>query len=59
MKFDFKVFAKNVPAVCIVSGVALIIVSKVADLGGGLIALGVLLIIAGIGLQILYLYRRY
>jgi hypothetical protein len=59
MNFDFKVFARSVPAICIVGGIALIVISKVSELGGGLIALGVLLILAGIGLQILYIYMKY
>ena len=54
MKFDFKVFAKSVPAICIVSGVLCIIISK-ASSDVSLVALGVLLIISGSGLQILYL----
>ena len=57
MKFDFKVIAKNMPMACVVSGVALVVVSCVPNgLGFGVGFLGVLLIFAGIGLQILYMY---
>jgi len=59
MNFNFEVFAKSVPAICIVSGVALIIVATVSHLGGGLVGLGVFLLISGIGLQVLYLYLKY
>ena len=56
IKFKFSVFTKSFPGICLVSGLALVIISKLADLGSGLIALGVLLIFAGIGLYIYYLY---
>lgn len=59
MNFKFSVITKTVPGACIVGGIALIFVSKVADLGGSLIALGVFLLIVGIGLQALYLYLKY
>jgi len=59
MNFDFKAITKTVPGVCIVGGIALTIISKVADLGGSLFALGVFLLIAGIVLQVIYLYLRY
>ena len=58
MKFDFKVFAKSVPAICIVSGIACIVISQ-GNTGVSLVTLDIFLIIAGIGLQILYLYLRY
>ena len=56
IKFKFSVFTRSFPGICLVSGLALVIISKLADLGSGLIALGVLLIFAGIGLYIYYLY---
>jgi hypothetical protein len=59
MKFIFKVLAKSPPAVCIVGGIFLITISKVAGLGGSLVAFGALLIFAGIGLQVYYLYMKY
>ncbi len=59
MKFVFKVLAKSPPAVCIVSGVFLIFISKVAGLDGFLLAIGALLVFAGIGLQVFYLYMKY
>jgi hypothetical protein len=55
MKFNFNVFAKSVPGICIVVGAASAIVSKMGDLGGGLFAFGIFLTIAGIMLQIVYL----
>jgi len=58
-KFRISAFTRSFPGVCLVSGLVLTLISALADLGGGLIALGVLLIISGIGLQILYLYLRY
>jgi hypothetical protein len=51
VKFSFDIFAKTVPAICIVSGVALLVVKQ----GGW----GAVLILAGIGLQVLYLFLRY
>lgn len=45
--------------VCIVSGLALTVSSYAAGLGAGLIVLGVFLIFAGVGLQVLYLYLRF
>ena len=56
IKFKFSVFTRSFPGICLVSGLALVIISKLADLGSGLITLGVLLIFAGIGLYIYYLY---
>jgi len=56
IKFKFSVFTKSFPGICLVSGLALVIISKLADLGSGLIALGVLLIFVSIGLYIYYLY---
>jgi hypothetical protein len=57
MNFDFNILAKSVPGICIVGGIALVIISELAGLG--LTALGVLLIIAGIALQVYYIYSRY
>jgi hypothetical protein len=51
MNFDFNVLAKSVPAICIVSGVALVLLS---DRG-----LGVFLLFTGIILQLLYLFLKY
>jgi len=59
MKFDFLVKNKTVPGACIIGGIALIAIPAVTGLGGPLIGLGVFLLIAGIGLQILYLYLKY
>jgi hypothetical protein len=59
MKFYFKAVAKNTSDICIIGGIALCLAAKVASLGGGLFALGVLLIFAGIGLGALYLILRY
>lgn len=62
IRFKFSVFTRSFPGVCLVSGLALVIISKIADLGIGLTTLGVLLILAGIGLYIYYLYlnsKRY
>ena len=62
IKFKFSVFTRSFPGVCFVSGLALVIISSLAKLGGGLIGLGVLLMLVGIGLYILYLYlnsKRY
>jgi len=56
IKFKFSVFTRSFPGICLVSGLALIIISKLADLGNGLTALGVLLIFASIGLYVYYLY---
>lgn len=56
IKFKFSVFTKSFPGVCLVSGLALVIISKLADLGNGIISLGILLIFAGIGLYIYFLY---
>ena len=59
MNFDFKAIAKTVPGICIVGGIALIAIPALTGLGGPLIGLGIFLLIAGIGLQVLYLYRKY
>lgn len=59
MKFYFKAVAKNTSGICIIGGIALCLAAKVAELGGGLFALGVFLILAGIGLGVLYLVLRY
>ena len=58
MKFIFKAIAKNPPSICIITGLALIVLS-IVGLGKVLLALGILLIFAGIGLQVLYLYLKY
>ena len=58
MDFKFKVFAKSVPSVCIVSGLLCVIVSQL-NIGVNFTAVGVFLIIAGIGLQVLYLCLKY
>ena len=58
MNFEFKAFAKSVPGICIIGGVALAIASRIPMLDGGLFALGVGLTIAGFVLQILYLVLK-
>jgi hypothetical protein len=59
MKFNFKVLAKTVPAICMVCGLVLLLGSCKAGLGFGAGAFGVFLILAGIGLQVLYLFLKY
>jgi hypothetical protein len=59
MNFDFKAIAKTVPAICIVGGIFLIVIPEVTGSVRSLIGLGVFLLIAGIVLQVLYLYFRY
>ena len=59
MNFDFKAIAKTVPGICIIGGIALATISKVTDLDGSLFAFGVFLGIAGIVLQVIYLYLKY
>ncbi len=58
-KVIIKIIAKSVPAICIVIGVLLVLGSCSAGLGFGVGVLGVFLILAGIGLQVLYLYLKY
>lgn len=59
MNFDFKAIAKSPPGICIICGVALAVISGVGGLGGGLFGFGVFLVIAGIVLQVIYLYLKY
>ena len=56
IKLKISAFTRSFPGICLDSGLALVIISTLADLGSGLTALGVLLIFAGIGLYIYYLY---
>jgi len=56
IKIKISAFTRSFPGVCLVSGLALVIISTLADLGIGLTALGILLIFAGIGL---YIYSQY
>lgn len=49
IKFKFSVFTRSFPGICLVSGLALTIISKLAGLGNGLTSLGVLLIFAVLG----------
>lgn len=58
MKFNFKAIAKNPPGICIIAGLACIVL-WIVGLSKVLLALGILLILAGIGLQVLYLYLKY
>ena len=55
MNFDFKVIAKNPPTVSIVCGVACLITAQFISDGFFIGFVGVILIIAGIGLQYLYI----
>ena len=56
IKFNFKAFTRSFPGVCFMGGLALTIVSALANLGGGLVFLGVVLMLLGAGLYVLYLY---
>ena len=55
-KIRISAFTRSFPGVCLVSGLVLTIISALADLGVGLVVLGVLLMILGAGLYVLYLY---
>ena len=54
-----KVVAKSVPAVCIVIGSLSLLGSCSAGLGFGVGLFGFCLVVAGVLLQILYLYWKY
>ena len=55
-KFRISAFTRSFPGVCLVSGLVLTIISALADLGVGLVVLGVFLMLLGAGLYVLYLY---
>jgi len=55
-RFRISAFTRSFPGVCLVSGLILTIISALADLGVGFVALGVLLMFLGAGLYVLYLY---
>jgi hypothetical protein len=49
-------FTRSFPGICFLGGLLLTIISKLADLGGGLVGLGVFLMFLGVGLYVLYLF---
>ena len=55
-RFRISAFTRSFPGVCLVSGLVLTIISALADLGIGLLVLGVFLMLLGAGLYVLYLY---
>ncbi|MFC1947741.1 hypothetical protein ACFLXY_07475 [Chloroflexota bacterium] len=58
IKFNFSLFMNSLPGLCIVGGIALIVISIIAAWNAGITAFGGLLILIGVGLYAWYLYLR-
>ena len=55
---NLSLFMYSVPGLCIVGGIALIVVSIIAAWNVGIIVVGGLLILIGVSVYIWYLYLR-
>ena len=58
IKFKFSAITRSFPGLVFLGGLALTIISSIADLSSGLVALGVFLMLLSAGLYVLYLYLR-